>query len=242
MTIFDLIANSAKVPMPEGEAADGICCFTGRMCKTLPRKDVLDKTFNKHDFLRAPDSDRVGVNVLRALSLKEERMSCWIATPGKFYAVGESNPRNPKDLTRAQARQMVIEGVPFDGPWAGYWTTSYKKHGAYVSPVNFSGKFGYWGFETMTVDCRDYVKVRELFDFLMGLKTAGMLEAEMRTLDFSRKTAEIFGMPRLVKIREILRPKANSPLFEFMLYLLLSAKEIKDLGKEAGEKWPMPVF
>lgn len=241
MTIFDLIANSARVPMPEGEAVEGICCFTGLPCLTFPRKDVLDKTFNKHDFLLAPDSDRVGVNVLRALSLKEERMSCWIATTQKFYAIGESTPKNPKNMTRAQAREMVINGVDFDGPWAGYWTTSYKKHGVYVSPVNHSGRFGFWGFETLTVDCRDNAKVKSLFDFLMGLKVAGMLEVEMRTLDFSRKTCEIFSVSRLVKIRAKLMPLAKDPLFEFMMYLLLSAKEIKELGKEAPERWPMPV-
>lgn len=241
MTIFDLIANSAKIPMPEGETADGICCFTGLRCPTLPRKDVLDKTFNKHEFLLAPDSDRVGVNVVRALSLKEERMSCWIATTRKFYAVGESTPKNPKDLTRAQAREMVINGVDFDGPWSGYWTTSYKKHGAYVSPVNHSGRFGFWGFESMTVDCRDNRKVRDIFDFLMGLKVAGMMEVEMRTLDFSRKTCETFTIAQLLEVRRKLVPLAKDPLFEFLMYLLLSAKEIKDLGKEALERWPCPV-
>ena len=237
-TPFDLIGASLadKIPLPAGLVPEkGICAFTGRECDTLPRAKVLDKSFNKHDFLLAPGSDRVGVNAWRTLQWKDERMACWVFYDGKLHTVGDTS--KGKDLSRDQARQMTLGYTRLDAPWCGYWSVSFHKHGAFCSPVNFNLSQNFWGLEDHPVDCSDLRLVQGLFDRMMELKVAGAFETEIRTLEFSAKTVTKLGIPTVEKYRRELKLHYRSNVYALVLYLLYSAKEIKDMGKEAQERW-----
>lgn len=237
-TAFDLIGASLaeKIPLPAGLVPEkGICAFTGRECDTIPRAAVLDKSFNKHDFLLAPGSDRVGVNAWRTLQSKEERMSCWVFFDGKLHTVGDTT--KGKDLSRDQARKMTLGYTRLDAPWCGYWSVSFHKHGAFCSPVNFSRFMNFWGFEDHAVDCSNLEKVQSIFNRQMELKVAGVSEGEIRTLEFSAKTVTKLGIPTVEKYRRALEMYSKSNVYALMLYLLYSAKEIKEMGKEAQERW-----
>ena len=239
-TAFDLIGDylAYKIPLPEGvEKQDGTCCVTGRLDFTIPRAAVLDKSFNKHDFLKAPNSDQIGIRAWRTLQCKDERMSCWVFYDGKLHTVGDTS--KGKDLSRDQARQMTLGYTRLDAPWCGYWSTSFHKHGAFCSPVNFSRWQNFWGFEDHPVDCSNFEMVQTIFNRMMELKVAGALEAEIKTLEFSAKTVAKLGIPTVEKYRRALASHYRSNVYALVLYLLYSAKEIKDMGKEAQERWPL---
>lgn len=237
-TAFDLIGRSLteQIPLPEGiEMGSGVCCFTGQLDFALPRAKVLDKSFNKHDFLKAPNSGWVSVSAWRTLQCKDERMSCWVFYDGKLHTVGDTS--KGKDLSRDQARKMTLGYTRLDAPWCGYWSVSFHKHGAFCSPVNFSRFMNFWGFEDHAVDCSNLEKVQSIFNRMMELKVAGVSEGEIKTLEFSAKTVTKLGIPTVEKYRRDLEMYSKSNVYALMLYLLYSAKEIKDMGKEAQERW-----
>lgn len=239
-TAFDLIGRSLtdNIPLPEGvELQTGTCCVTGRLDFTIPRAAVLDKSFNKHDFLRAPNSDQIGVNAWRTLQCKDERMACWVFYDGKLHTVGDTT--KGKDLSRDQARKMTLGITQPDAPWCGYWSVSFHKHGAFYSPVNFSRWNNVWGFEDHPVDCSNIELVQRLFNTMMELKVAGVLEYELKTLIFVPKTVTKIGIPTLEKYRSELDSWYRSRVYALLLYLLYSAKEIKEMGKEALDRWPL---
>lgn len=239
-TPFDLIGASLaeKIPLPAGLVPEkGICAFTGRECDTLPRAKVLDKSFNKHDFLLAPGSDRVGVNAWRTLQWKDERMACWVFYDGKLHTVGDIS--KGKDFSRAQAREMTLGFRTLPSPWCGYWSISFHKHGAFCSPVNFSETQNFWGFEDHAVDCSNRAFVQVLFNHLMELKVAGAMEFELESLQFTAKTVNAIGLPTILRYRERLDEYRKSTLYGLLMYLLYSVKEIKEMGKDAQERWPL---
>lgn len=237
MNIFNLLGASFDTPIPKGLTVEkGVCCFTGETCDTLPRGKVLDKTFNKHDFLKAPNSDRIGVNAWRTLQSKEERMSCWVFYGGKLHTVGDVE--KGKDLSRAEARKFVL-GLKPSTPWAGYWSTSFHKHGAFCSPVNLTKDSNLWGFEDRTIDCSDLEHVNWLFGVLMGLKVRGAMEFELAEARFTAKTTNLLGVETVLKYQALLTPIKRSGVYSLMMYLLYSQSEIKAIGEGVKEIWPL---
>ena len=219
MHTVNLIASAlrGKEGCPEitGNPQVGICCVTGDDCQTLPRKELLGKSFTNSDLLAAPESNRVGIDGYIALSYKWERMSCWFCDGKKFQR-----------LKRTEFRPLVLNGVELE-MWSAYITTSYKKHGALWTKVN-KGQTGIWRFENQNVDCRDLGKVNEWYSRLNEALHAGIGRSILETLDCSAFVAGKIDIKNWIEFERWARPKYQSPLYQLLCYFLPSKEERKD--------------
>lgn len=225
MHAIDLLAASLDndhIP-PHGEqVAHGTCCITAADGPSIPRAALLHKSFTDGRDLLAPGSDRVGLNAWKAFMWNEprgkrgfhpERMSSWLCTADKFTC-----------LDRAGVRAAVL-GDPPPVPWAGYATTSYKKHGALRAPVNTTSTC-LWLFETRVVDCTDRARVASYWRELTGWQAAGISRPILETLDCPVHVLRKIGMNTWMTFFEWALPIHRSPLYAFLCYLLPSKKEL----------------
>lgn len=214
MTAVELLADALPAQTPPEDAVDGVCCVLGTIEATIDRAHAIKPSFTNLDVLRAPDSDRVSVRAWRVLTETQQRKSSWICDASGF-----------KKLDRLGVRAAVIGGVSNAAPWAGYATTSYKKHGALRAPVNV-GISQRWLFETVIVDCSNQDMVAEWWTILRDTRIAGIPRPVIESLDINvslfTKHAE-----RWQAFERWARPRASSPLYLFLTYLLPSEEEIK---------------
>lgn len=218
MHTLNLIAqslNASESPEPPGEKAEGICCITGERTLCVPRKSILGKSWTQHDLLRAPESQLIGTDAYRALKYKWERMSCWIVSEAGFQR-----------LDRQGVREQVLRDEMPD-TWAGYATTSYKKHGALIAPLN-SGRKRVWLFETTLVDCTDVDRTKGVWDRLNVELRAGIGRSIIETMDCPAWLLKKIGLHRWLTFEAWALPLYQGPLYRFMSYLLPSQAELKE--------------
>jgi hypothetical protein len=211
----DLIA--ACLPNSEQITVRGICCVTGRETDCIPRGDAFGKSFTAQAELRAPTSALIGVAAARALSYRPERSSSWWCD-GKTFV----------PLVRADVRERVLRHVDADR-WAGYATTSYKKHGALRAPVNTSSR-RVWLFENMLADMSDATFVEECWGRLTEMQKAGWVRPVLESLDPSPGLLAKLGALWWMKFEQWARPFAKGQTYQFLCYLLPSQKDL------AGDK------
>lgn len=216
MTAVDLIALAVGGDLPE-MTTPGVCCVTGEQCDTIDREYVIKPSFTNIDLLRAPESRRAGAAAYRALTLDAERKSSWWCDGITF-----------DKLNRADVRERVIGGVTSAQPWAGYATTSYKKHGAMRAPVN-AGSAQRWLFELAIVDCTDRTVVDAVWRRLREEQDGGIGRSLMEALDGPAAVLAKIGVKRWRRFLEWASPLSQSPLYRFLCYLLPSAEELKGM-------------
>jgi len=225
MHSVNLIARSIKPEDPDrpvipGNAILGICAITGEECITVPRAELISSSFTDGGLLQSPNSDRVGIDPYLALKYKWERMSSWICEGETF-----------RRLLREDVRDIVLGNRYPPDIWAGYVTTSYKKHGSLRTPVNHGGS-KIWLFESRVVDCTDYQKVSDWWLKLHAIFCAGVGRTILRTLECPPIIIRKICMKWWVDFEEWARPRYQSPLYDFLVYLLpkLDKKEEKSEG------------
>lgn len=210
-------------PALPGEPAPGVCCVTGAHGPSLPRRALIGPSWTQHDLLAAPHSDRVGVAAYVALKYKWERMSAWLCDGAEF-----------RRLDRAGVRAAVLGPRP-ERPWAGFATTSYKKHGAMLAPVNAGPGRNVWLWDTERVDCSDAAQVAEYWDTLNAALRAGIARTVLETLDCPAWLLKRVGWAHWLRFSRWAQPRYKSGLYRFLCYLLPSQEEIKgEAGRSAA--------
>lgn len=231
MHTVDLLAKSCpdewKESLPQ-KPIDGICCLTGQYCQTISRKKVFGPSFTEFDVFKAPDSDRVGINTWYAFRAgyftaeekkrkkKPEAMSCWW-TDGNIWV----------ELDKVKVRELVFDGAK-GLPWAGWVTTSYKKHGAIRAPVN-NKTFGVWAFDEMLIDCSNIKQIKEWFDKLRDAQNNGMSRTIIETIEIPVFVLNKIDQKKWLDFKKWAKNKRESPLYRFMCYLLPSQDELKKI-------------
>jgi len=232
MSAIELLYSALPPREPPEEPAEGLCCVLGTREPTIARTHAIKPSFTNLDLLRAPDSDRVSLRAWRVLTYMTEPaegkkrgqqpliQSSWLVHDGGI-----------EYLSRIDVRRYVLDGVPYQR-WAGYATTSYKKHGCLRAPINVSGTQR-WLFETEIVDCSDRATVREWWDRLRDAREAGIPRPVIETLDI--------GVPLLAKHSALwmrfepwARARFQSPLYRFLTYLLPGEEELKNARQTAS--------
>ncbi len=213
MTAIDLIARALPAQSTPDDLQDGICCVTGQSTATVPRKLVIKSSFTNLDCLRAPLSDRAGLAAWRVLNYPPARQSSWICDGVTF-----------RKLTRVDVRGLVLSGVSAEA-WAGYITTSHKKHGVLWTPVN-QGNRQVWLFETLLVDCTDRVAVADHWQRLRAAQDAGVSRPLMESLEIYPGYIEKVGWRNWTAFERWARPRLQSPLYRLLVYLLPSKEEL----------------
>lgn len=212
-------------PLPE-EPAAGICAITGKETLTIAARHILGGSFTQRDALKRPDSDRVSVAAWRAWmygwrglgkkrDYRPERMSSWRVTADSIEL-----------LDRRGVREAVL-GEPPATAWAGYATTSYKKHGSLLAPINTSGR-AVWLWETRLVDCSDRDSLLANWERLRHYQDAGIPRPVLETGDPDPALARKVGLPLALEFREWALLRRESALYQFLCYLLPSAEELKE--------------
>lgn len=229
MSAIPLLAAALPRVDPPEKPADGTCCVLGTREPCIARARAIKPSFTNLDLLRAPDSDRVGVRAWRVLTHSKPAaegkkrdtyplmQSSWICVDGTLTL-----------LDRLAVRACVLMGATTDAPWAGYVTTSYKKHGCLRAPVNRAGS-ARWLFEQDIVDCSARATVLDWWYRLRDARTEGIPRPCIEALDLS--------VHLLAKHRERwqefeawARPKYQSSLYRLLTYLLPSEEELKSVS------------
>jgi hypothetical protein len=232
MTAYNLISQALRreqkdlPPLPY-ESIEAVCCVSGERTRCLKRKDVLGKTFTNGDVLKAPDSQYAGVDVFYAWyygyyanagkkrEKRPERMSSWFCDGETF-----------EELDRQGVRDKVLSELMPD-VWAGYATTSYKKHGSLLAPVN-SGQKRVWLFEEQRVDCSDYDKMMDWWDVLNEALRSGFGRSILESLECPPYLISKIGVKAWIAFEQWARDKWQSSLYAFLCYLLPSQEELKN--------------
>jgi hypothetical protein len=219
MHAVDLISESLPPEEFPEPPSDGMCCVTGAIGPTVPREHAIKPSFTNLDLLRAPESKRVGIAAWRALNYKWERMSSW-QVEGVFTR-----------LDRKGVRAAVLSVDELQGPSACYATTSYKKHGALLAPVNPPGR-RVWLWETRLVDCSDRTAVAETWERLRAAQDSGIPRPLIESLDIAPGYMGKVGWRIWRDFEAWARPRMLSPLYQFLTYLLPSKEELKCVTSE----------
>lgn len=215
--ISSALEGAPDAPEIPAAAAPGLCCVTGEECLTVSRRELFGPSFTDGALLRAPHSDRVGIEAYRALAYKWERMSSWLCDGATF-----------RRLDRQGVRAAVLGEAPLR-PWAGYATTSYKKHGAMRARVNAGGK-RVWLFETRLVDCSDRALVTDTWGRLNAALRGGIPRPVIEDLAPSPHLIRQAGADVWLAFEAWARPRHRSALYAFLTYLLPSQEELRAEG------------
>ncbi len=210
-----LSADDPDCPVFDGALENGVCAVTGQHGKTLPRKLLLGKSFCDGERLLAPDSDRVSVDAYIAMKYKWERMSSWICNGAEF-----------KKINRIEVRNAVLSKA-MPSPWAGYATTSYKKHGALRAHINYNDQ-NIWLFETRIVDCSDEDKLNEYWKRLNAALRLGIGRSILESLNCPAFVMRKIGIEAWMDFETWATPISKSALYAFVCYLLPSQEELKN--------------
>lgn len=228
MHAIELIAGAVDdkyVPDLPERPQPGICCVLGKHCNTIAKKHLIGSSFNDVQYLARPDSGRVAVAVWRAWMFgwradeskkrdkKPERMSSWLCTEQEFVL-----------LSRRDVRARVFD--PPDTTFVGYATTSYKKHGSLMAPVNAPGK-NVWLWETRKVDCTDLGRVNHWWQRLRKAQDAGVPRPVLEHLDANPALIRNVGMHVWMEFEAWAALRLHSALYQFLCYLLPSKEELK---------------
>jgi len=213
----ELIASALSLdtaPRPEGDVTRGVCCVTGVETECLPRKLVMDKGFTGQALLRAPLSPWLSVAAARVLRYRPERSSSWWCNGQAFVA-----------LRRPDVRRLVIDEPPTAARWAGYVTTSYKKHGSLTTPVNTVSR-AVWMFEQIPADCSDRAWVNDAWARLRAMQDAGWPRPVLEDLRPSAWLLGKLGWPPWRDFEAWARPHVEGGRYRLLCYLLPSKEEL----------------
>lgn len=222
--VYKLISDSIKgvhVPLPT-ELVKEICAITGESCMCVPRKKLFSSNFTEQPNLQCPESQFVSVEVYQAMKYRKTRMSSWIAT-GKEFRL----------LKRIDVRPLVLSGTGSDS-WAGWVTTTYKKHGSTRAKLNYAGQ-AIWAFDEMLVDCANIKKVNGIYNQLVFYLKKGFGRASLETLNCPGFVIMEVGLKEWLELDCWAKPLYKSNLYKFLCYLLPSQDELKTEG------WENPV-
>jgi hypothetical protein len=194
------------------------------MMPCVPKFDLIGDSFTDWSLLAAPNSEWVGLNVYHAwkhgtraegkkCDFCLERHGCWFVSENKF-----------RQVSRVDIRELVLNGSP-DTPWAGWVTTTYKKHGSLRAPVNAS-HFGVWGFDESKPDCSDNAKVMDWWWQLRKFQDAGIGRRSMEQVDVPSGVLKKIDLRVWLEFVSWSRDKWQSALYRFLLYLLPSKEEL----------------
>jgi hypothetical protein len=208
-------ASKASPPLQDvdGDRVFGICCITGKETECVDRGAFLGKSFTAQSELRAPMSPLIGVTAARVLSYRPERGSSWWCD-GKMFV----------PLRRVDVRERVLCPIGADR-WAGYATTSYKKHGALRAPVN-TGKRRVWLFENVLADLSDEAWAFECWKRLTDMQLAGWPRPVLEDLDPSPGMMIKLALKGWTEFERWARRYRESGAYQFLCYLLPSQKEL----------------
>lgn len=135
MSAIELLYAALPQKDPPEAPQEGVCCVLGTRELTIARKHAIKPSFTNLDLLRAPDSARVSIRAWRVLThaepAKEGKKRDTFPLMQSSWVVSDTLQL----LDRQSVRRCVIEGMRPPGDWAGYVTTSYKKHGALRAPA-----------------------------------------------------------------------------------------------------------
>ena len=214
----DLVCAALGGPAYEPERVD-TCCFTGRREPCVPRRRILGASFLDQGLLRAPASPWIGVATATAMRHPPTRKSSWFCD-GRVF----------RPLKKPDARALVLDesSVPADH-WAGYVTTSYKKHGALRAPVNGPGGRR-WLFETQPVDAWG---MRAWYERLLAARVAGVSRGALESLEPSPRDLRAVGVRGWTALVRWASPRRADPRFALALYLLPAEAEVRAMRKEA---------
>lgn len=228
MYAVDLLFAALPSAEPPEPPSRGVCCVTGEHCQTIPRKHAIKDSFTRHDLLRAPDSDRVGLAAWRIMTYTEPHPD-----PAKKRGLRPlqqshwlCDGREIRYLNRQGVRALVVEGVDAV-TWAGYVTTSYKKHGSLLAPVN-TGSRQVWLWEVRAVDCSDRAKVAETWTRLRAAQDAGIHRPIIEALDIAPGYIPKVGVRIWLDFERWARPRMLSGIYQFLTYLLPSKEELQE--------------
>lgn len=224
MNIYKLISDSIKdihVPLPV-EPIQSVCAVTGENCLCVPRKKLFSSNFTEQPNLQCPDSQFVGIEAYQTLKYKKTRMSSWIATKGQFQL-----------LKRIDVRPLVLSGTDLD-LWAGWVTTTYKKHGATRARLNYAGQT-VWAFDEKLIDCSDAEKVKRVYNQLVTYLKKGFSRTSLETLQCPGFVIMRAGLKEWLGLEAWAKPLYKSNLYKFLCYLLPSQDELK------AEGWENPI-
>lgn len=198
-----------------------ICAVTGRQADCIPFRRLFGNSFTNRDILAAPGSNFVSVDAYQSLKYKYERCSSWIAMEDKFMRLGKSADGDGW-------RKRILEYVfhPPDCIWAGYVTTSYKKHGALRTVVNSKNK-NVWLFENYLVDCGDIKKVMEYWGKLNEALRQNISRTILESLQCPAFIIKKIGLKNWMAFELWAKNKHRSPLYSFLCYLLPSQEDLK---------------
>jgi hypothetical protein len=132
-------------------------------------------------------------------------------------------------LTRQTAREMVVDGAPSGRPWAGYITTSYKKHGSMRTAVN-AGTKAVWLFENTLVDCSDRPRLHSWWETMRQAQRDGIGRQSMETLDIPAGILAQIDQCTWLNYRRWAADKIRAPLYQLLCYLLPSQEELRAEG------------
>jgi hypothetical protein len=192
-----------------------ICAVTGYYTDCIKRRELLKKGFTNESLLRAPLSEWVSVEAYRVLRYRPERSRSWICDGRSF-----------KILDRLSVRDVVIN-QKYSKIWAGYATTSFKKHGSLWARVNRLGN-RVWRFEALDVDCSDHDLLEHIWNRLNVAFLNGIGRKSMETLLCPPVVLKMIGLKKWITFEKWARPLIGSPLYRFMVYLLPSQKELNE--------------
>ena len=219
MHTLQLIGRQIKEhwkPLP-AEPTKQICCVSGDYCDCMPRKKTFSSGFTNQKNLAVPESQYVSVEIWQAMKYRPTRSS-WVISENGF-----------QKLTRIEAREYVLNNH-LTAPWAGYISTSYKKHGGLIAPLN-SAYRAIWLFEMIPVDCSDTGKVSRWYGILDDALRNGISRPIIESLDISPLYIPKIGIDRWIEFEKWARPKINDPLYKFLTYFLKSQAELKEEKK-----------
>ena len=228
MQACELIAKA--IPVEDREELPchtqlGTCCVTGEACETIDAKFCIGPSFTDHAVLRSPGSPRIGVSAYWALKYKWERMSLWWCNGFEF-----------RRLERVSARLLILSADYGPCPWAGYITTSYKKHGCLRAPVNVAPK-AVWLFDSLLVDCSDHLKLIGWWEIMRQAQRDGIGRQSMEALEIPAGILAQIEASAWIAFRRWAEGKVRSPLYQLLCYLLPSQEELKAEGIKWNPKY-----
>lgn len=227
MLAVDLVCQALPQVDPPETPSHGICCVTGVPGPTIARKHGISSSFNNLDILRAPGSNRIGLPAWRAITytapndegkkrdLAPLRQSHWVCD-GLAITY----------LDRIGVRNLLLNDEPIAPVWAGYATTSYKKHGVLLAPVNAANR-RVWLWETRLVDCSDMAALKETWQKLRAAQDAGIPRPLVGALDVSAGHMAKIGWRVWHEFYQWAFSRRNSALYQFLTFLLPSQDELK---------------
>ena len=204
--ISTALSHSGQAVEAPDKTTEGVCCVTGNERRCIDRKKLIGPSFTTQGLFKAPDSPLVSVAVWHAFKHRPQRAGHWVCNGDVFMP-----------LPRDQAREAVLRGPSLPPPWSGYITSSFKKHGCLVSPVNH-GKARWWAFETGVVNCSDEEAVNRLYGEMCAFLVAGVARQDLanaRLENTTRASARVVS-----QFEQWSSERRGSALHRLIAYLL----------------------